>query len=593
MAKTEISVGDLVALIERGELQLPEMQRRFVWTSTRVRDLLDSLYRGYPSGAILVWESDTPQPTRKMAIQTRETPFAGSKLLLDGQQRLTSLSAVLRGESVTVRNRVRAIDIAFNLDHPEGAPTELQEIEDDQENPAHVNEEDAVADEAEPTEKLDSVLARLNRRVFAVSFKALFTRPNWVRVSDVFMGKSSDWSIIKKLIDSPDDPKYNVYSVRLNRLRAIRQYQYAMHVLPREMSYEEVAEIFVRVNSLGAKLRGSDLALAQITARWPNSLEKFEDYAEECDENGFTIDTGSLVRLIVVFATQQSRFKTVGTLSVSRLEEAWSEAKQGLNFAISFLRANAGIEDISLLSSAFLIIPLAVFGIIRRQQITVGEQRDMLRWLYVANYRGHYSGSSETMLDADLRLLFDGKDFASLLETLNRKFGRLNVLADDFRGRGERSPLFSVAYLAIKYLGATDWHTGLGLSLTHQGNLHYIQYHHVFPKSLLRDAGLPVSEINEIANMAFVSGKTNRSISNKAPTIYMPRIVEARGQEALAKQGITFDKSLWEIGRYRDFLELRRKWLADAVNAFVNHAATAGKAEAYKIPQINAAGNQP
>jgi len=183
--KIDIAVGDLVAMIARGELELPEMQRRYVWTGTRVRDLLDSLYRGYPSGAILVWESEAPQPTRQMAVQTEATPFSGHKLLLDGQQRLTSLSAVLRGASVTVRNRVRPIDIAFNLDHPEGAPTELQEVEDDAAGPAPNGTDDTDTEEAEPTEKIESVLARLRRRAFAVSFKALFTRPNWVRVSEV------------------------------------------------------------------------------------------------------------------------------------------------------------------------------------------------------------------------------------------------------------------------------------------------------------------------------------------------------------------------------------------------------------------------
>src|SRR5436853_3616145 len=104
MPKTDISVRELVDMIDRGELRLPEMQRRYVWPSTRVRDLLDSLYRGYPSGTILVWETDREMPSRDLAVAQVSSPFAGHKLLLDGQQRLTSLSAVLRGEAVTVRN---------------------------------------------------------------------------------------------------------------------------------------------------------------------------------------------------------------------------------------------------------------------------------------------------------------------------------------------------------------------------------------------------------------------------------------------------------------------------------------------------------
>src|SRR5690606_32849229 len=106
MSKAEFKVRELVDMIERGELQLPEMQRRYVWTQTKVRDLLDSLYRGYPSGIILAWKAphDAEVETRDFAVDA-SLEVEASLLLLDGQQRLTSLSAVLRGEKVKVRGR--------------------------------------------------------------------------------------------------------------------------------------------------------------------------------------------------------------------------------------------------------------------------------------------------------------------------------------------------------------------------------------------------------------------------------------------------------------------------------------------------------
>src|SRR5438034_5882846 len=122
MAKTDVTVGELVGMIERGELRLPELQRRYLWPATRVRDLLDSLYRGYPSGTILVWETDQEVPERDLAIAQEASAFGTQKLLLDGQQRLTALSAITRGEPLRLKNRVRPIEIAFNLNHPEGAP---------------------------------------------------------------------------------------------------------------------------------------------------------------------------------------------------------------------------------------------------------------------------------------------------------------------------------------------------------------------------------------------------------------------------------------------------------------------------------------
>ena len=114
MAQTNIKVSELVEKVQRGELTLPEMQRRYVWPATRVRDLLDSLYRGYPSGTILVWETDEDMPVRELAVKATRTPTTSQKLLLlDGQQRVTSLTAILSGEPVHVRskNRQKTIDI--------------------------------------------------------------------------------------------------------------------------------------------------------------------------------------------------------------------------------------------------------------------------------------------------------------------------------------------------------------------------------------------------------------------------------------------------------------------------------------------------
>jgi hypothetical protein len=123
-------------------------------------------------------------------------------------------------------------------------------------------------------------------------------------------------------VNSFDDPNYERYSRRLARLRAIRRYMYRMDVLERGLSYDEVTEIFVRVNSLGAKLRGSDLALAQITARWPDSLKIFEAFQRQCSEAGFELDLGLHLKNLVAFTTGQSRFLTVGGLRREPLEQS-------------------------------------------------------------------------------------------------------------------------------------------------------------------------------------------------------------------------------------------------------------------------------
>jgi hypothetical protein len=567
-----IPIGTLVDMYKRGELRLPEIQRHYVWRATRVRDLLDSLYRGYPSGSILMWETDEPVPTRDFAIAQETTAFAGRKLLLDGQQRLTSLTAVLGGELVQVRGRKRPIDILFNLDHPDGPPTDDTEVTSDEDSP--VAADDELGDEADGADEGDDgeqgLQEKLNRRTFVVASKNLASMPNWVSVTQVF-STEGDAQLLKKAgITSFDDPRFQRYSDRLKKLRAIKDYTYVVHVLERSMSYEEVTEIFVRVNSLGAKLKSSDLALAQMTSRWPNLLKELEVFQEECEKSYFTIDLGHLVRSIVVFATQQCLFRSVASTPVDKLKEGWAQAQEGLRFAINFLRSNVGIEDESLLSSPMFLHALAALSRVKDNKVTAEEQRQLLHWLLVANARGRYSrGSTESLLNEDLAIIFRSGNVAALMEPVKRQFGRLHVEPGDLTGRGVGSPLFSLAYLALKAQGAKDWYSGLGLSLTHQGKLHFIQWHHVIPKSLLRERGYEPGEINEIANMAFITGQTNRRISNKEAVNYLREVVASQGEDALHSQCVPLDETLWSTERYRDFLTVRRQALAERMNAFI------------------------
>ena len=562
-SKTDISIGDLVRMIEKGELRLPEMQRGYVWRASRVRDLLDSLYRGYPSGSILVWQTDDPQPSRDLDVAQSSPSFAGHKLLLDGQQRLTSLSAVLRGEPVVVRGRRKPVDILFNLEHPDSVH-EFTEVEDDSPNG------DSEIEENNEDEGQDlSLPERLKNLTFVVASRQLAQQSNWVSVSDVFKS-DSDSAFLKRIgVVNLDDPRCAKYQQRLQRLRGIKSYMYSVNVLSQDLTYEEVAEIFVRVNSLGVKLRGSDLALAQITARWPNSLHLFEEFQEECEESYMTLDLGLLVRTLVVFATDQSKFARVASLSQKHLQEAWEKAKQGLRFAVNFLRTNADVEDETLLSSPLFFIVIAYFSQLKSEKLSAGEVKQLLYWLYIASARGRFSrGSTETLLDADLRTLRRNGSVTEVIELLRQQFGRLEVEPTDFAGRGYGSPLFSLVFMALRNGGATDWSSGIGISTSLQGRQHKIQYHHIFPKGLLKDhydRGL----INEIANMAFISSRTNQRIGKRDPGEYLAEIISERGADELERQAVPLDRSLYVIEKFETFLEERRRLLCDKVNAFL------------------------
>jgi hypothetical protein len=463
---------------------------------------------------------------------------------------------------------VRPIDILFNLEHREGPPIEASEVEEDVDSLFTPDDEESDENEDNGDNEA-SVAERFKHFTFVVASRALQAHPHWVSVSEVFKS-SNDYEIIQKTgITAFNDPRLQKYTDRLQRLRKIRDYNYVVHVLERSMNYQEVTEIFVRVNSLGAKLRSSDLALAQITSRWPNLLKQLEGFQEECERSWFTIDLGQLVRAIVVFSTKQCLFHNVGRIPVAELERGWEEAKEGLRFAINFLRANAGIEDESLLSSPMFIHVLAAVSRVKDNKLTQAEQQALLHWLLVANARGHFSrGSTETILNEDLSIIFRSGDLSALMGPVKRQFGRLHIEPGDLANRGANSPLFALAYLTLKADGAKDWFSGLGLSLTHQGRLHFIQWHHIIPKSLLKER-YNTGEINEIANMAFITGQTNRRISNKEPSVYLADIVKEQGRQVLDAQLIPNDPALLQLDNYREFLRVRREALAKRMNEFI------------------------
>ena len=570
MNKTDLTVGELVAMIARGELRLPEMQRRYVWRAPRVRDLLDSLYRGYPSGAILVWETPEAQPSRDLSVEQQSSPLT-TKLLLDGQQRLTSLSAVLRGEPIRVRGRKRPIDILFNLEHPDSMNEVIEVDEDDGGNDDGT--EDALdSEEAEEGDEIvegESLHERLRQLTFVVGSKAMASLPNWISVTSV-MQSTGDAEFLKKAgVAGFDDPRYSKYTDRLQRLRGIRSYPYVMHLLDRDLSYVEVAEIFVRVNSLGVKLRSSDLALAQITARWRNLMPLLEGFQEECKESGFDLDLGVLTRSMVVFASGQCRFNSVARIDIERLQNGWKDAKEGLRFAINFLRTNGGIEDISLLSSPFFVLAIAYLYSQSHEGFTEDEERRLLEWVYIGSGRGYFSGSAETKLDADLSRIRRLGGPASLLQNLEQVFGRLRFNVGDITGRGKASGLYALVFIALKGNDARDWRTGLSISLRHRGKQHVIQSHHIFPRARIKDL-YDKRQVNEIANFAFIGGKTNRRISAALPEEYLLDVVKKRGEGALLSQCVPIDQDLWRLDQYPKFLETRRAELVQAVNSMLD-----------------------
>ena len=255
-----------------------------------------------------------------------------------------------------------------------------------------------------------------------------------------------------------------------------------------------------------------------------------------------------------------------------------------MRFAINFLKSNVGIDSPALLSSPFLLIVLSYFGHRRGYNITAEEEAQLRNWTLIANAKGRFSrGSSETILDQDLSALKNDKPVQDLIDRLRSQVGRLDITPEELEGRNQRSALFKTMFLAFRGAGAKDWSSNLTIALDHSGAQHRLQFHHIFPKALLSRAGLTSREADDIANLAFIGGKTNRAISDKAPAQYLPPLIE-KNHKSVMSQAIPDDPVLLDIASYKAFLVERRKLVAVRLNEFIGQGVMQASLELVPVP---------
>jgi hypothetical protein len=603
MEPTNRKIQALVDMLLNRELLLPEMQRKYVWRSTQVRDLVDSIYRDYPSGSILIWETDeVPIVKTHIFEKTSQNPIGKRLLLLDGQQRITSLATILTGCPIRIKEgtkiKEKTIEIYFNLDHPgedvketEGLPSfevgDLAEAkwEDGEFYPGKIAKVESnryfihYDDDSEGWSDEVRDLSEENKKelYFQIKHRAIESKPNWIPVTRLF--REGVGSILRTLRIGSEDPEFDKYNSRLNQLFSRKEsYLYPIQII-RDKGYGEVTDIFIRVNSSGTRLRSSDLALAQITSAWPGSMGLFETFVDECSEKDFYLDENFLARCLICIATRQASFEKIGKISAERLREAWVLTKKGVQKAVNFLKNSALVDSSALLPSPILLVPLAYYGSSNDLSASRGGEKGFVFWFYNAAMWGRYSGSMETRLAQDLAALSNERPWEALIENVWQLVGKDRRLeASDFRGRGVNSPLFFMMYVLARKHNARDLGSGEVINYVNFGRNNEIEYDHLFPRSKLEaflkakgmDNGDRKKTINEIANMAFLTKRSNIIKTNEDPATYFPRVYERHGEEYFKRQQIPYDPALLDYGEYESFLDSRAEMLASGMNAFLS-----------------------
>jgi len=585
------------------ELSLPEMQRKYVWNSTQVRDLIDSIYRDYPSGLILIWETENlPEIKDHNFEKTNQEPIGKRLLLLDGQQRVSSLTTILEGRPIRIKEgtkiKEKTISLYFNLDHPEDNTDSKEETPrfdvgdlvegrwevDGIYYPGKIAEIDNKryyviyddGDEGWTDEVRDISEEKKKDLYFQIKNKKIENNSNWISVTKLF--KEGVGSILKDLKIGADNLNFDRYYERLSQLYGCKKYVYPIQII-RGKSYNEVTEIFIRINSSGTRLRGSDLALAQITSTWPGSMKLFEQFVDECIEKDFYLDENFLVRCIVCIATNQSKFDMMGKTSRETLKESWESTKKGVESTINFLKNNALVDGSALLPSPVLLIPLVYYASENNLCKTKESEKGFLYWLYNAAIWGRYSSSMESKLSQDIASLSSEKPWIALTENLWQQAGRnRGVNIEDIRGKGIGHPFFFMMYVIARKNQARDLETGNIINYANFGRNNKIEHDHIFPKSKLETLyknKLDDSErkkiINEIANIAFMTKKGNIIKTNDDPISYFPKVFEKYGgDDYFKRQQIPYDLELLDYNKYPEFLDTRAGSLAKEINTFLD-----------------------
>jgi hypothetical protein len=505
--------------VENGTMTLPEFQRGYVWNRSQVRGLMSSLYREYPVGGLLIWTTEIEPGMRR-----DDTTDGGVvNLLLDGQQRITSLYGVMRGRPPRFF---------------QGDPRSFTDL--------FFNVRDESFEFYGPVKMRDD--------------------PFWISVSELF--QNGPEGILESL--GVEGSELMQCTNRLFRLMGIRDRDiWVDEITGRDRTIDEVVEIFNRVNSGGTKLSKGDLALARVSADRPAARNELREMLSKWEAAGFHFNLEWLLRLVTTIATRQAQFSSLRDVDADAFGEATGKARKAVDFLLNLVSDRLGLDHDRVLGGRYSFAALAPLvtdlgGIIE----DVDLQNQLLFWYIHTFMWGRYSGSTESVLQRDLEALRVG-GVDGLIQELSRERGTLEVRPEDFDSSSVGSRLYPVLYMLTRVYGARDLDTGMELRANLLGKESALHVHHLFPKARLYEAGFGRTEANAIANFAFLTASSNLSVGARFPHEYLAAL-EHKNPGVLESQWVPRDPDLWVIDRYGDFLRERRKLMSDATNQFLS-----------------------
>lgn len=560
----------LVSNIDHGSLGLPDIQRPFVWNNTQVRDLFDSMFRGYPVGFLLFWAASVNQGSRQIGSIGHGTD-APSLLIIDGQQRLTSLYAVMKGKPVMDKNFAeRPIKIAF---HPE-------------------------------------------KGTFEVHTAALARSPEWIpNISDLFTQPGSSRKHINAFLERLEaaqggvaPEREEVIAENIEQLFNIKGYSFSALEIDKDTDEELVSDIFVRVNSGGQKLNQSDFILTLMSVFWDEGRDALETFCKlsripsghEATPYNYFIkpEPGDMLRVSIGLAFKRARLKygyqvlrgknlETGEVTAALREAQFASFKAAQAKVLDlqnwkdFLRClyTAGFRSEKMITSDTGLMYAYTFYLIGKYDYALSGDALRLaiaRWFFMTSLTARYSSSPESKMEedlADLRSIQTSQDFLAHLDrvirdTLTDDFWNI-TLPNDLASAAARSPYLFAYYAALVLLDARVLFSDLKvtdmLDQAMRGEREALERHHLFPKAYLERIGITDDrDRNQIANYALVEWDRNTAISDDSPAEYFPAQLAGRPDNPGLREGLRLHAlpEGWEHLPYEEFLEKRRVLMA-------------------------------
>ena len=505
-------VSTLIDQIDNGTLLLPEFQRCFVWNRGQIRQLMRSLYLEYPIGGLLTWETAALRSQMATAEyeEYRQSPRV---LLLDGQQRVSTLYAIIRGKP-----------------------------------PKFFDGDPRV---------FDGLSFHLREMNFEFASRTRHD-PLWIDVRQLLSeGIGAYLESLSSLGDVAD-----MYVNRLNQLIQIQHRDIPEERISGfEGRLDTVVDIFNQVNAAGRKLSKGDIALAKLCAQTQNGRQMLRRELDRWANEGFNFSLDLFLRTITAVSTGRAVFSALEKLTPLEFKEASTATSA---YVDTFL--NVAAKRLGLGHGSVLLGTSAIPVVGRLLHLAGGNLADhggwdkALYWYVQAALCERYGTSTEATLNRDLATV-DAEGVDGLIAELERSTGgRLSLLAEDFGPMTRRTR--ALVHMVTWAQGGRDLLSGKQLELT-RPNSSNVEWHSIFPKAALRDAGLPARYVNAVANMCPTNTHDRRAFAYRDPDEYLCEI-EERFPGILSSQSIPMDRGLWRIARYPDFVDARSELLAQA-----------------------------